>query len=78
MRVFTVLPLLKPWVQVAVPKRWYIFSDDQEEQENKDLEEEEVFEEENGEEYNSEHDASSPDEEEIPQAERKMFLSKRK
>ncbi|XP_051522644.1 piggyBac transposable element-derived protein 4-like [Myxocyprinus asiaticus] len=53
-----------------------IFSDVQEEQENNDLEEEEVSEEEDGEEYNPEHDASSSDEEEIPQAERETFLSK--
>ena len=46
-----------------------IFSHVQEEEENSDLEEEEVSEEEDGEEYNPEHDASSSDEEEIPQAE---------
>ena len=49
------------------------FSDVQEGQENNDLEEEEVSEEEDREEYNPEHDASSLDEE-IPQAERDIFV----
>lgn len=55
-----------------------IISDAQEEQENNYLQEEEVSEEEDGEEYNPEHDASSSDEEQIPQTERDIFVKEQK
>lgn len=55
--------------------REMVTSGDLPEQESNDLEEE-VSEEEDGEEYNPEHDASSSDEEEIPQGERETLLSK--
>lgn len=53
-----------------------IFSNVQQDSSDSEEEVEEVSEEEDGEEYNPEHDASSSEEEEIPQAERETFLSK--